>query len=145
MKSMKTISLLLLALCFSSIAIAKTPATEAMAKLAPAGNYEGFNGQEKCYVTVAINNNSVTVSIKTKNNYDVFVVLDNSSHYAVDANTGAIAATSGLRFPHYVQGGTKQLYVVGNDIEQVEFSISTILLDHRGNDASTYIACAASL
>jgi hypothetical protein len=145
MKSMKFFSLLIFTHCFSSIALAKIPATVAMNKLAPAGNYEGYNGQEKCFVNVAVSNSSVTVSIKEKNSYDVFAVLDNSSHYSVDANSGAFAATSELRFPHYVQGGTKQLFVISNDIDQVEFSISTILLDHRGNDASSYITCTISL
>lgn len=129
------------ALVFSSAVMAKTPATEAFKNLIPAGKHEGLNGTQKCFVEVDYANDAVTVSIISKGQADAFTVLNKSLSYSVNETTGEVSATMPLNFPHYLKGGTKILNVKENDLYQVEFYISNILLDHRGNDASTYSAC----
>ncbi len=146
MKNVMSLSLLASLFIFSSASFAKTSATTFFSTIITSGEYEGKVGQsnEKCVVTVDVKSDAVTVSIKNKNAYDVFAVLDKSFSYSANDEKGEFAATSQLGYPHFIKGGTKQLYVKANDIWQVEFSISTILLDHRGNDASTYVSCVVS-
>lgn len=131
---------------FSSASFAKTTATTFFSTIITSGEYEGRVGQstEKCFVTVDVKKDSVTVSIKNKNSYDVFAVIDQSFSYSANEEKGEFAATTQLGYPHYLKGGSKQLYVKANDIWEVDFSISTILLDHRGNDASTHLSCVVS-
>jgi len=141
MKSLICIAMLTL----SSPLFAKTTATEAFNALLPSGEYEGRNSAGKCFVNVLTRKDSVTVSIKTASAYDVLAVLDSSSSYAVNAATGEISATQSANYPRYYNGGSKYLYVKSFDTDEVDFSISTILLDHRGEDASTYLDCKISL
>lgn len=129
------------ALVFSSAVMAKTPATEAFKNIIPEGKFEGRNGTQKCSVEINYAADSVTVSIISKGQADAFTLLNKSPSYSVNEVTGEISATMNLSFPHYLKGGTKILNVKENDVYQVEFYISNILLDHRGNDASTYSAC----
>ena len=134
------------ALVFSFSLFAKVPATQAVTALIPAGVYEGKNGSAKCLVTVTTADNAVSVTIQDKNKQqDNFTLVNSSANYSVNESTGELSATQKLNFPHYVQGGSKILNIRGNDIEQVEVFITTILLDHRGNDASTYAACNITL
>lgn len=134
-----------LALVFSTATMAKIPATEAIKNILADGTYEGLDGSEKCLVEVSKSSDSVSVTIKTAESTDGFALLDSSSNYSVNEVTGQISATQSLNFPRYLQGGTKLLSVTPNDIDQVEFSITKILLDHRGNDASTYASCTIAL
>ncbi len=136
---------LAMTLVLSASAFANT-ATEAVSNLIASGTYQGKNGAEKCTVSVTTSTDSVTIAIQDKNNKsDYFSLLNSYTNYNVDAVTGEISASQKLSFPRYLQGGSKILNVRGNDKNQVEFFISQILLDHRGNDASTYAACTVSL
>lgn len=136
--------ILTIALTVSGSLFAKTPATDAFNAIIASGEYVGVSGSEKCLVNVLTTSNSVTVSLSTKNSYDVVAVLNSSSHYFVNEATGEISATQSAKYPRYLDGGTKNLYVKSVN-NQVEFSISTILLDHRGEDASTYLECIITL
>jgi hypothetical protein len=141
---MKTL-FLIAALTLSTSVFAKTTITEAFNSLLTSGEYEGRNESGKCFVSVLTKTDSVSVSIKTDSAFDVLAVLNSSYNYAVNEVTGEIAATQSANYPRYYNGGTKSLYVKPFDTDEVEFSISTILLDHRGNDASTYLNCKVSL
>ena len=147
MKNLMILSLFAALSALSTASFAKTPATTFFSTIITPGEYEGKVAQsnEKCLVTVDVKKDAVTVSIKNKNAYDVFAVLDNSFSYSANEEKGEFAATTKLSYPHYVQGGSKQLFVKANDVWEVSFSISTILLDHRGNDASTYVSCVVSV
>ncbi len=136
---------LIAALTLSTSVFAKTTITEAFKSLLPSGEYEGRNESGKCFVNVLTRTDSASVSIKADSAYDGFTVLNSSSNYAVNEVTGEIAATQNANFPRYYNGGSKSLFVKPFDTDEVEFSISTILLDHRGNDASTYLNCTVSL
>lgn len=141
---MKSI-IIALTLVFSTVAMAKIPATEAFNNILPAGEYVGSNGSQKCLVQIKTTADSVTVVINATDSHDGFALLNSSSSYSVNEVTGQIAATQNLSFPRYLKGGTKILNVSVNESSEIEFSISQILLDHRGNDASTYTACTLSL
>lgn len=135
---MKSI-VLAMSLVFSASTFAKVPATEAINKLLAAGSYQG----ENCSVTVNTTSDSVTISVKSETATHAFAILNASSNYTVDSATGEISASQSLRFPRYLQGGTKFLNVRPSN-DQVEFYISETLLDHRGNDMSTYASCAVN-
>lgn len=128
-------------LVLSFNAFAKMPATEAVAQLVAPGNYVGKNGNEDCNVTVKTQADAVSVTIETKAANDSFTILNSSMHYSVNNETGEISATHSLKFPHYLNGGTKLLNIRAVSKDHVEFFISTILLDHRGNDISSYVSC----
>jgi len=136
---MKSIFLSLLVLSSIS-AFAKVTATEAFSSMLPTGEYVGKNESGKCVVKVDIKNDSVVVSVETKNDYQVFALLDNATNYKVEETTGAVYSSQKLNFPRYDQGGTKHLSVrPAND--SIQFAVSQVLFDHHGNDASTYSTC----
>jgi hypothetical protein len=134
-----------LILAFSATSFAKIPATDALKNLISTGEYEGRNESGKCLVTVNNTLNAATISIKTNNTSKVFTLVNSSLNYSVNEATSEISATQKLNSPFYLNGGKKILNVKANDIEQIQFSISTILLDHKGEDASTYSECTISL
>jgi len=138
-------SFLLIAVLLSTSAFAKTNITDGIKALLPSGEYEGRNVAGKCFVSVLTSTESASVSIRTDSAYDGFTILNNSSSYRVNDLTGEISAKITANLPRYYNGGTKSLYVKPFDTDEIEFSISTILLDHRGNDASTYLNCTVSL
>lgn len=140
---MKT-SMLILSLLFSATAFAKTPASAALNNLLADGVYSGETSGSPCEVFVSTKNSAATVTLKTEQSTETYVILDSSLHYKVNDSTGEISATSSLKFPHYINGGTKILNVKPIDANEINFSISTILLDHRGNDASSYVDCRLS-
>ena len=140
---MKT-SMFILSLLFTVTAFAKTPATIALNNLLADGVYTGQTSGSTCEVLVSTKNSAATVTIKSLQDTETFVLLNSSLHYSVNDSTGEIAATQNLKFPHYLNGGTKILNVKPIDTNEINFSISTILLDHRGNDASSYLDCRLS-
>lgn len=134
-----------LTLLLSSQAFAKPTATEAVTALVAPGIYKGVNGALKCTVAVSTTKGAVTVEINSANTRDTYTVLDNALGLVVDLQKGEVSASQSLRFPHYVNGGTQLLHIRALSEEQVEFFISNVLFDHRGEDASTYSACKISL
>ena len=146
MKNVMFFSILSSLFVFSSNSFAKTTATDFFSTIITSGEYEGRVAQtnEKCLVKIDVKKDAVTVSIKENSSFDAFAVLDNSLSYSANEEKGEFSARSQLGYPHFIKGGTKQLFVKANNAWQVEFSISTILLDHRGNDASTYVSCVVS-
>lgn len=128
-----------MSLVFSASVLAQVPATEAVNKLLAPGTYQG----ENCAVTVITNTDSVSVSIKTADAFMAFAILNSSSYYNVDATTGEIGASQSMRYPRYLQGGTRFLNIRPNK-NLVEFYISETLLDHRGNDISSYVECTVA-
>lgn len=135
-------SLLLAAtIAFSTSAFASTPATTAVTNLLAAGEYYGTNGVEKCSVKILANNNSVAVFISTKKSSAGFTIVDSATNYSVNEVTGEVSATEKLKSPHYLQGAAKVLNIVTNDNDEVEFYISTIATNHKGDDLSSYATC----
>lgn len=134
---------LLLAMTFalSASAFAATPATTAVTSLLANGEYYGTNGTEKCSVKVAATADAVSVFITTKKNTVGFTVVDSASNYSVNEVTGEVSATQKLTAPHYLQGAAKVLNISTNNNDEVEFYISTIATNHRGDDLSTYATC----
>ncbi|MBC7713573.1 MAG: hypothetical protein H7177_09545 [Rhizobacter sp.] len=110
-----------------------------MKNILPAGKYEGKSGLQKCIVTAETREDFVSATSEG------FGLLNSANGIVINDSTGEIAATQSMRAPFYLNGGTKFLNIKANDIDQVEVSISKILLDHRGNDASTYLECTVSL
>lgn len=134
--------LIALSIALSSQAFAKTQATEALALLSPEGTFEGKNGKSDCEVLVAQKTaNTATVVIKNGNTRALFNLNNNSLNYSFDTETYTLSATESLRSPFYLNGGTIILTVKPTR-EAVNFSISTIALDHKGNDFSTFNACS---
>lgn len=135
---------LAMSLLATTAVMAKPLATTSFQNLLPAGTYTGKNNESACVVTVNATENAVGVTLKSKNSSDTFV-LTNSS-LGVSINDSEIRATQSLSFPHYLNGGTKILNVKIDSINnEAEVFITNILLDHRGNDASTYSECAIAL
>lgn len=132
---------LALTIALSTTVSAAQPVTEAIKNILPAGTYEGVN----CSVLVETKADSISVSIKNNSLTEVFGLANSAKGIVINDVTGEISATQSLNYPHYLKGGTKFLNIKGNDIDQVSVSISKILVDHRGNDASTYTECAISL
>lgn len=142
---MKLIALVM-TIALSTAASASIPATEAFKNILPAGTYAGYeNGSKKCSVTVDAKEDFVSVMITTSDTTEGFGLLNKALGTSVNETTGEISATQSLNAPFYLRGGTKFLNVQANDLDQVQVSISKILLDHRGNDASTYLECTVSL
>jgi hypothetical protein len=135
-------SLLLAAtIALSASAFASTPATVAVTSLLAPGEYYGTNGTEKCSVKILASNNSVAVFLSTKKSSAGFTIVDSSTNYSVNEVTGEISATEKLKAPHYLQGAAKVLTIATNDNDEVEFYISTIAMNHKGDDMSTYVTC----
>lgn len=128
-------------IALSASAFASTPATTAVTSLLAAGEYYGTNGVEKCSVKILTNNNSVAVFINTKKSSAGFTIVDSATNYSVNEVTGEISATEKLKSPHYLQGAAKVLNIVTNDNDEVEFYISTIAMNHKGDDMSSYATC----
>lgn len=137
---MKAIFVSLLVLSSLS-AFAKVTATDAFANILSSGEYVGTNENGKCVVNVNIKNDSVVVSVETKNDYQAFALLNNATNYSVEETTGAIYSSQKLSFPRYDNGGTKHLSVRPT-VDTIVFAVSQVLFDHHGNDASTYSTCS---
>lgn len=129
---------------FSATLFAQSPATEAVERLLTAGTYDGSNGSERCSVTIQATQDSVTIAITNKTKKDSFTLINASSSYKVNDNTGAVSAILSLNYPRYINGGTKILNIVPDNIDQVEFSLAQLLEDHQGNDMSTYASCSVA-
>ncbi len=133
-----------LALILSVNLSAKTLATDGFNQILPTGTYSGAGENGECTVDVNVKSDSVTVSIQSLNNHDSFALVNLINNYSVDEVKGEIAASTSLRFPRYISGGTKNLFVRTTNTNEVEVFIVTILLDHRGNDMNTYASCKVS-
>lgn len=130
---------LAMSLVFSASTFANVTATEAVNKLLAPGTYQG----ENCSVSVTTNSDTVSVSVKNEDAFMAFAILNSSSSYHVDSTTGEIVASQTMRFPRYLDGGTRFLSIRPIN-GQVEFFLSETLLDHRGNDISTYVSCTVA-
>lgn len=134
--------LIALTLALSSQAFAKTQPISALLLLSPEGTFSGKNGKQDCEVVVAQKTeNTATVVIKNENKTALFNLNNNSLNYSFDTETYTLSATDSLRSPFYLNGGTLILTVKPTN-EAVNFSISLIALDHKGNDFSTFNACS---
>lgn len=133
-----------MSLIASTAVMAKPLTTTSFQNLLPAGTYTGKNNQSACAVTVNASENAVGVTLKTKNSSDTFV-LTNSS-LKVSITESEVIASQSLSYPHYLNGGTQLLNVkIDSANNEAEVFITNILLDHRGNDASTYSECVIAL
>jgi hypothetical protein len=140
---MKSI-VLTLVLVFSTAAMADIKITEAFNKIINAGEHQGRNNEnEKCSVVINTQAESVSVAIDSANSSEVFAILNSSQNYTVDGTTGEITATQSLRSPRYVQGGTKVLNVRKNNAK-IEFIISSVLIDHKGDESFSSTNCTIS-
>lgn len=128
---------LALTITFSSAISAALPVTEAIKNILPAGTYNGRN----CVVDIVTNKDLLSVSIKSNSGSDSYGLLNSTIGTIVNEVTGEISASQPLRFPRYLNGGTKFLNIKANNYNEVAVSISQILLDHKGNDVSTYTEC----
>lgn len=132
--------LIALALTISTAAMAKIPATTALANLLPSGEYLGSNEAQACTVKIVINENSASVVIASQKSSKAYALINSSMNYSVDATTNEISATQSLNAPFYLNGGT-QILNVKPTADAIIFSIATIALDHKGNDFSSFAAC----
>lgn len=131
-----------LTLALSSQAFAKTQPISALLLLSPEGTFAGKNGKQDCEVVVAQKSeNTATVVIKNGNKTALFNLHNNSLNYSFDTESYTLSATDSLRSPFYLNGGTLILTIKPSN-EAVNFSISLIALDHKGNDFSTFNACS---
>ncbi len=136
--------ILAMTLIASTAAMAKPTATTAFQNVLPSGTYTGKNDVSACTVTVNITETAVGVTVKGKNVNDTFVVANSALSTSITATE--VRATQSLSFPHYINGGTKILNVkLDTANNEAAVAISNILLDHRGNDASTYAECVVAL
>jgi hypothetical protein len=133
-----------LALILSVNLSAKILATDGFNKILPTGTYTGAGENGDCTVNVNVSSDSATVSIQSLNKHDSFAVINLINNYTVDEVKGEIAASASLRFPRYLNGGTKNLFVRTTENNEVEVFIISILLDHRGNDMNTFASCKVS-
>ena len=131
---------LALTMVISSAVSAAMPVTEAINNILPAGSYNGRN----CLVVVETKKDLLVVTVKSNSGSDSFGLLNSSKGVVINEVTGEISASQSLNFPSYLRGGTKFLNIRSNE-EEVAVSISNILLDHKGNDASTYAECSVTL
>jgi hypothetical protein len=122
-------------------ALAKPQATKAMEDLLPAGQYFGQSGAAPCSVTVEIANNTLSVLIDSDRGSAHMTVADQNTAYNVNQVTGALNAQMNLKFPHFINGGIRQLYVTSKVKSSVDVSISDILFDHKGNDNTSVQHC----
>jgi hypothetical protein len=136
--------LIAVTIALSTSAFASTPATTAVTSLLAAGEYYGTNEVEKCSVKILANNNSVAVFVSTKKSSAGFTIVDSATNYNVNEVTGEVFATEKLKSPHYLQGAVKVLTIVTTDDDEVKFYISTIAINHRGDDMSSYVTCNIS-
>ena len=141
---MKTfITALTLALSISSFA-STTKATDALKSIVEAGTFQGKN----CSVTVSHGADTSSVQVTANGTTEFFGLINTTSttSYAVHVNevTGEISASQTLKYPRYYNGGSKLFYAKPVANGKALISISTILLDHRGEDQSTYASCEIS-
>ena len=136
---------LLISIIFLSSSVsAKTPATIALNNLIKNGTYNGQSLGLHCEVKISTKQDFASVEISTSTQKEFFSLLDSSLSYHVDEKSGELSATMNLSFPHYLKGATKLLSVRSVGQNEVAVSISTIALDHRGNDMSTFSNCKIS-
>ena len=117
-------------LSFSSLALAKTPATTLVGQFLKSGTYLGQYYGVPCQATVAIEKNSVTFSVQTRKSYDYIAVLDHGV-YSTDEKTGVLAASTGVTTTPGMIGFNKNLYFKASDSEVI-VSIYVSAVDHKG-------------
>lgn len=133
-----------LALTLSATSFAATTNTEALKSIVEAGTFQGKN----CSVTVNHTTETSSVSVTAEGTTEYFTIMNiaPSTAYAVSykAETNELSGLQQIRFPKYQYGGSKTFYAKLKADGKALVSISTILLDHRGNDVSTYASCEIS-
>lgn len=132
---------LLLAMTFSlsTAVFATTPATIAVNDFLPNGEY---SGAAACTVKIISNDSAVSIFVSNKNNSLGFTIVDSSTNYNVNDETGKISASQKINAPYYLNGASQVLSISSkNDNSQVVFSISLIAMDHKGEDMSKYATC----
>jgi hypothetical protein len=137
---MKLFALALTIALSTTAAMASIPTTEAVKNILQAGTYEGRN----CQIIVTEVKDSVVVTIKANSLSLAYKVTNATNESMVNELTGEVSATQSLNAPFYLNGGTIYLNI-RNIEDNVIASISKILVDHKGNDASTYLDCKVSL
>ncbi len=135
------VSTLVLAFSISTMA---TTATEGLKTIVEAGTFKGTD----CTVTVSHSQNVSTVHVTQDGTTEFFSVMDitSSTNYSAHfiESTGEVYGHQVMRFPRYLDGGVKNFHAKKLANGKATISVSTILLDHRGNDASTYATCEFS-
>lgn len=140
MKSILSIA----ALTFSLSTMAATTATEGLKSIIEAGTFYG----QDCSVTVSHAQDSSSVKVTAFGVTEYFTVMNiaTSANYSAGFNeaTGEVYGRQSLRFPRYQGGSSKSFYAKKLANGNADISISTISLDHHGEDASTFAACEIS-
>ena len=133
-----------MSLIASTVVMAKPLPTTSFQNLLPVGIYTGHNNDSACVVTVNATDSAIGISLQTSNSNDTFVISNSSK--SVSITNSEVRATQSLSYPHYLNGGTSILNIkVDSANNEAKVFITNILLDHRGNDASTYAECAIAL
>lgn len=136
------VSALVLSLSLSTMAAPK--ATDALKAIVEAGTFQGKN----CSVTVSHGADYSSVHVTDNGHTEVFGLLNVTSTmtYAVHVNevTGEISASQTLKYPRYYNGGSKLFHAKPLANGKALITISSILLDHRGEDMSSYASCEIS-
>lgn len=126
---------------FVSVSYASVKATDAVSELIQTGTYQGRSENMSCQVIIEKNQDSVVVAVIENDSQNAIALLDTASNYSVNPQTGEVTASESLKFPHFLKGGTKIVNIKKISSEQVQVSFAQILLDHKGNDASTFLTC----
>ena len=141
---MKTVmTAVVLSLCVS-VSNASMKATDAISQLVEFGSYQGSDNHQSCQVVFEKNLDSVITTVITKDQSQSMILLDTASNYSVIAETDEITASSSLNAPHYIKGGTLFLNIKKTGPNKVQVSMSSVLLDHQGNDLSTFLSCTVT-
>lgn len=131
-------------LTLSLTTLAKTSAVDGLKSIVEAGTFQGQN----CSVTVSHNGSTSVVEVSAFGLTDSFAIINTTSSASYTAvyneNTGELIGSQSLNFPRYTNGGRKHFSAKALANGKAVISISSVLFDHRGNDASTYVTCEIS-
>ena len=126
---------------FFSVSQASIKATDAVSNLISSGTHQGRSENQSCQVIIEKNQDSVVVAVIENESQKAIALLDTASNYSVNPQTGEISASESLKYPHFLKGGTQIVNIKKISSEQVQVSFAHILLDHKGNDASSFVTC----
>lgn len=134
-----------LAFTLSLTTLAATTPTEALKAIVEAGTFQGNN----CSVTVSHGVDTSVIKVTAFGVTEVFGLYNtktpsmNYSAHVIEA-TGEVYAQQAMNFPRYYHGGSKHFHAKALANGKADISISSILLDHKGDDVSTYASCEIS-
>lgn len=125
---------------FTMSSFAQIPASIVMKSILSNGTFQGKN----CSVSVVNGQGAVSLAVTSTDGNNVATIVDNTRDYQATMIPKSITARLKLGLPYYLNGGVRLVSVEEKTVDTVEVSISDVLLDHNGNDASTFVSCSIS-